>query len=51
VHPNANGEGPLDQPTKEHIPELLSNRKAGALLLAFLAAVIVVLAVATVLVI
>ena len=45
----ANREGRLDEPTEGHSPELLSNRKAGVLLLVFLASVILVLAVATVL--
>ena len=39
----------MNEPTEgQHAPDLLSNRKAGMLLLAFLAAVVVVLAVATV---
>ena len=38
----------MNEPTEgQHAPDLLSDRKAGALLLAFVAAVVVVLAVAT----
>ena len=46
--PNANRDGKMEEPMEgHHAPDLLTDRKAGALLLAFLAAVVVVLAVAT----
>lgn len=39
----------MNKPTKDHhVPDRLSNRKAGGLLLAFLAAVILVAAIATI---
>ena len=46
--PNANGDETLNDPTEgHHAPDPLTDRKAGALLLVFLAAVLVVLAVAS----
>jgi len=46
--PKANGDEQLDEPTKGHHPfEPLSDRRAGELLLAFLGAVVLVLALAT----
>ena len=46
--PNANGDETLNDPTEgQHAPDPLTDRKAGALLLVFVAAVVVVLAVAT----
>jgi len=48
ANPNANGDDQLNEPMQgQHPPDPLSDRKAGGLLLAFVAAVVVVLAVAT----